>query len=157
MHTHDQESPSNLDNFLASVASLKQASPAPRFDEGGQSLNRGVGVLCPKCQCELQIGELAGCQFAGCPSCQSMLFQQDVFAMLIQHLRASKKDSGIMPEPMDASQLQVRRICPTCTSLFETHAYGGPGNAVIDTCTTCAVVFLDQGELTKLANAPGRR
>jgi Zn-finger nucleic acid-binding protein len=37
-----------------------------------------------------------------------------------------------------------------------THPYLGPGNAVIDTCSACELIWLDYGELTQLVEAPGR-
>jgi hypothetical protein len=30
---------------------------------------------------------------------------------------------------------------------METHAYGGGGNAVVDTCSRCDFIWLDAGEL----------
>ena len=86
-----------------------------------------------------------------------MLFQQETFAALIAHLRSIHPAIAKAPEPMDASQLGVRRVCPTCDAAFETHPYGGPGNSVIDTCAECHVIWLDAGELAKLVVAPGRR
>jgi Zn-finger nucleic acid-binding protein len=34
------------------------------------------------------------------------------------------------------------------------HIYGGPGNVVVDTCEVCHVVWLDPGELLRMALAP---
>ena len=130
---------------------------AAQFDHGGELVKRKTGVTCPGCRSELAIGELQGSQFAGCLGCGGMLFQQKVFAMLVQHLRATYRGGDVIPTPMDSSELRVRRLCPTCDNQLETHAYGGPGNAVIDTCFPCQVIFLDRGELTKLVEAPGRR
>jgi len=128
------------------------------FDEGGALIDRSSGVICPGCRHEeLVIGELEGCQFAGCPGCEGMLFQQSVFAMLIGHLRAESRLPTLAPVPLDVEELRVERYCPTCDGRLETHAYGGPGNAVIDTCFPCGVIWFDQGELTKLVRAPGRR
>ena len=127
------------------------------YDQGAVMVNRPSGVACPACSTELVIGELEACQCAGCPSCSGLLFQQDVFAVLIQHLRATCSDQTMPPKPLDADQLRVRRHCPACQQPFETHAYGGPGNAVIDTCPRCQMIWLDRGELDKLVHAPGRR
>jgi Zn-finger nucleic acid-binding protein len=33
---------------------------------------------------------------------------------------------------------------------MDTHPYGGGGNAVIDSCFVCRLVWLDAGELTVL-------
>ena len=86
-----------------------------------------------------------------------MLFQQATFAKLIEHLRSVTTLSSKIPDPMDASQLNAQRHCPTCEETFETHPYAGPGNSVIDTCFTCQVVWFDSGEFDKLVAAPGRR
>jgi Zn-finger nucleic acid-binding protein len=46
----------------------------------------------------------------------------------------------------------LRRVrnCPRCRRRTETHVYGGGGNAVIDSCERCRLVWLDAGELTML-------
>jgi Zn-finger nucleic acid-binding protein len=36
------------------------------------------------------------------------------------------------------------------------HPYLGPGNFIIDICDPCRLVWLDKGELTAIALAPGR-
>ena len=136
---------------------LKTETEIRRFDQDGQLSDRAAGVTCPGCRGELLIGTLHQCQFAGCPKCGGMLFQQETFAMMIAHLRAANPEPAQMPEPMDASQLKVRRLCPTCDTMLETHPYAGPGNSVIDTCIHCQVIWFDAGELTKLVAAPGRR
>jgi len=130
---------------------------APAFDEGGELLNRPAGVACPNCRAELVIGQLESCQIAGCPECHGMLLQQNVFAVLIQHLRASSTLPPLMPAPLDPDELNVRRVCPSCEGVMEAHAYAGPGNSVVDTCFRCNVIWFDKAELTKLVRAPGKR
>ncbi len=130
---------------------------APTFDQGGLLLDRPSGVACPNCDAELVIGKLQRCQFAGCPQCRGMLLQQDVFGMLIQHFRAASDAPREIPKPLDPNELSVRRTCPSCDRVLETHAYAGPGNAVVDTCFPCGMIWLDEGELTKLVRAPGKR
>jgi Zn-finger nucleic acid-binding protein len=132
-------------------------TPPVAFDQGGTLVDRPSGVNCPNCRTPLVIGEIHACQFAGCPTCGGMLFQQPVFAMLIQHLRATSAPSPMMPKPLEMEQLQVKRPCPSCFETLETHAYAGAGNAVIDTCFACGLIWFDQGELTKLVRAPGKR
>lgn len=113
--------------------------------------------MCPQCNAELVTGEIAGSQFAGCPTCGGMLFQQPAFAALLRHLRAASNPDAMMPKPMNAAELQVHRACPACGKQLDTHPYGGPGNSVIDTCIDCNLVWLDHGELSKLVHAPGKR
>jgi Zn-finger nucleic acid-binding protein len=38
---------------------------------------------------------------------------------------------------------------------MEVHPYYGPGNVVMDSCTTCDLVWLDVGELKQISEAPG--
>ena len=127
------------------------------FDQDATLSTRPTGICCPVCRDGLVMGEIDGSQFAGCPSCRGMLFQQPVFAALIQHLRANFVAGEQTPRPMNPEELKIRRVCPTCDRQMETHPYGGPGNAVIDTCIACNLVWFDQGELTNLVRAPGRR
>jgi Zn-finger nucleic acid-binding protein len=39
---------------------------------------------------------------------------------------------------------------------MDVHPYYGPGNAVIDTCGRCALIWLDHGELKVIVTAPER-
>ncbi len=128
-----------------------------QFDQGAVLTTRILGVGCPRCHVELRIGEVAGCEFAGCPQCRGMLFQQDAFGMLINHLRATTTMPPQVPTPIDLDELMVRSTCPACVLPLETHAYGGPGNSVIDTCIRCGLVWFDEGELDNLVRAPGKR
>ena len=127
------------------------------FDQGGDLSQQACGVMCPSDGTELQIGALAGCQFAGCPTCQGMLIQQPVFASALAHFRAQYGESFSIPAPMNAAQLNIVRHCPACHSKFETYPYAGAGNSVIDACTSCGLLWLDAGELNNLVTAPGKR
>lgn len=132
------------------------------FDQDAILSEKPTGIECPTCkklwrESELFFGAVGECQFAGCKNCGGMLFQQETFALLVAHLRAITPAPVKPPNPMDSAQLSVRRSCPTCDSTFETHSYAGPGNSVIDTCSTCHVIWFDSGELNNLVNAPGRR
>ena len=129
----------------------------PKFDEGGILIGQPAGVVCPACRNELRIGEVESCQFAGCHQCRGMLFQHEVFARLLRQQRENSSASPQTPTPIELGQLNVRRSCPGCDGGFETHAYGGAGNAVIDTCLHCHLIWLDAGEFTHLVRAPGKR
>ena len=143
------------------LSSGQPQSSAPQavqvFDQGGKVSAKVAGILCPTCRGPLRIGVVAGSQFAGCAACHGMLFQREVFARLVQHLRATTPDPKKRPQPMNPDELHVRRSCPTCNHTLETHPYGGPGNSVVDTCFACGIIWFDQGELTKLIEAPGPR
>ena len=59
--------------------------------------------------------------------------------------------------PLDPAELSRRLPCPRCRKRMDTHPYHGGGNAVIDTCHRCRLVWLDAGEITVLGNYSGRR
>ena len=64
---------------------------------------------------------------------------------------------GAMPVPLEPLELQRRVDCPRCHAPMDVHPYYGPGNTVIDSCRSCGLVWLDQGEITRIERAPGRR
>jgi Zn-finger nucleic acid-binding protein len=37
---------------------------------------------------------------------------------------------------------------------MDTHSYAGPGNVIVDSCGDCFLIWLDRGELTRIAHAP---
>ena len=126
------------------------------FELGGHNQRRKCGIRCPACFHEMNFCEIGNNEFVGYPQCKGMLFQQPVFAQASQHLRNHVALPRLVPAPLVPTQLKVNRLCPTCGGSLETHAFSGPGNAVIDTCFPCGVIFLDAGELTKLVRAPGQ-
>jgi Zn-finger nucleic acid-binding protein len=61
-----------------------------------------------------------------------------------------------MPSPLNPRALERKLSCPKCGGALETYPYGGPGNAVIDGCRHCDVIWLDFGEFRQIVDAPGR-
>lgn len=134
-----------------------EPAPVAILPGGGQLHGRAAGVLCPACQTPLQLGRLDGRQIAGCASCQGMLLQSYIFADVLAERRAARDEPCGHVEPLDRGQLDVRRDCPACDHPFETHPYGGPGTAVIDSCIRCGLIWLDRSEFLALVRAPKRR
>ena len=50
-------------------------------------------------------------------------------------------------EPFDPADLRRTLECPGCRKRMEPHPYFGGGNAVVDTCDRCNLIWLDAGEL----------
>ncbi len=149
-----------LNQICCTMETSNQSNPCTtiraRFELGGQSQHKKCGIRCPACRKEMEFCENGNHEFAGCPKCKGMLFEQPVFAQATQHLRNHVSLARLVPAPMDPTQLRVNRLCSTCGGSLETNAFCGAGNAVIDTCIPCGVIFLDAGELTKLVRAPGK-
>jgi Zn-finger nucleic acid-binding protein len=91
-----------------------------------------------------------------CARCRGMLMPRTSFAEVTQRRRAWATSPPTPPSPLDHTALRRRRACPRCGSTFETYAHSGPGNVVIDNCTSCDLIWLDFGELRRIVDAPGR-
>ena len=122
-----------------------------------EPLDEGVVVLegdhpddCPACRQKLAVGALDGERVGHCRTCRGILLTNDHFARVVARLRESGQVRTRSAEPIDPRELRKVRNCPRCRRRADTHVYGGGGNAVIDSCTRCRLVWLDAGELTML-------
>jgi Zn-finger nucleic acid-binding protein len=91
-----------------------------------------------------------------CQNCRGMLIPRHAFAELVTARRRWTTSPPVTPPPIDRATLRRRLACPRCEAAFETYAYGGPGNAVIDGCARCDLIWLDYRELDQIVAAPGR-
>jgi Zn-finger nucleic acid-binding protein len=115
------------------------------------------GLSCPVCQLPLQMITLEN-YFKGfqCHNCLGFLFDMITFRNTIQYRRAKANVPPDPPKRIDQEALNRELHCPSCTQLMSTHPYLGPGAIVIDTCSTCRLIWLDYGELKTVENAPGK-
>ena len=121
-----------------------------------QWLKESSSYRCPFCGESLESAALVGAPAAGCRKCGGVLLEQEAFLEIVEMLRAQARGPGIPPRPIDPQQLQRAIRCPKCVQAMTSHPYLGPGNFIIDICDTCRLVWLDKGELTAIALAPGR-
>jgi Zn-finger nucleic acid-binding protein len=91
-----------------------------------------------------------------CNTCRGVLMPRDTFAGVINARRAWASSPPAEPVPFDRAELQRALSCPKCGGRFQTYPHFGPGNVVIDSCTTCDLVWLDFGEMRTIVDAPGR-
>ena len=132
-------------------------SPKAVSDDGVHFEERGLAASCPRCQVPLSVGHVAAFKIGCCGRCQGILAQRDIFSDLVQSLRAEYQGPDARPTPLQAEELEKSCVCSVCATKMETHAYGGPGNVVIDSCNGCGLIWLDRNELNKIKQAPGRR
>lgn len=124
--------------------------------EGVSVLGELTGQECPVCGHSLVTAHVDGNHVQYCPNCRGLLVKQPVFAGLVKFLRARASTPPIPPPPFNTDEL-IRQInCPLCGSRMVTFPYGGPGNIVIDNCPDCHVLWLDQRELIRIIDTPGR-
>jgi Zn-finger nucleic acid-binding protein len=111
---------------------------------------------CPACKGSLVIATLDGeYRVEHCEGCRGVLIACADFARAVGRRRAQASGPAATPVPLDRRELDRHLACPVCHQPMDVHPYYGPGNIVIDTCGTCNVVWLDYGELKRVADAPG--
>ena len=76
-----------------------------------------------------------------------------IFSDLVDDLRANFNRSAVQT-PADRDDLKRTIQCPKCNLRMDAHRYAGPGNVVVDTCDNCSLIWLDRGEITRIARAP---
>lgn len=120
-------------------------------------LGHPIEANCPACDGALVDGLMDDCRVGICPACRGVLLVDEDFAAIVRTRRANYSGGNTQPVPLEAIELQRHIDCPRCHAAMEVHPYYGPGNAVIDSCRSCGLVWLDQGEIARIERAPGRR
>jgi Zn-finger nucleic acid-binding protein len=133
------------------------ALPPPRTDDRVTPLGHALEANCPSCGGALADGLMDHFRVGHCPGCRGVLLAGEDFAAVVRSRRASYRRADAAPVPLEPLELERRVDCPRCRSPMEVHPYYGPGNTVIDSCRTCGLVWLDQGEIARIERAPGRR
>jgi len=85
-----------------------------------------------------------------------MLIEMGRFTTIIDAVRLHEAGAVRVSLPRSQNPSDREIACPMCGEPMIGHDYGGPGNVVIDTCERCLVNWLDQGELRRIAMAPGQ-
>lgn len=124
-----------------------------------QELADGVAVVggetrhsCPVCTESLTHAAIDGHAVEYCATCRGFLAGNATFNQIVQLKRARNGGAQPVVMPFDRTELARRVKCPTCTKPMDTHPYHAGGNAVIDTCHRCCIVWLDAGEITVLGS-----
>lgn len=121
-------------------------------DEGVVVLEELAGLDCPLCSEPLHAARLDGEPAGYCAKCRGMLLVTASFTVVVSKRRARQRVPEQPREPFDPGELKRGVDCPRCRRRMDTHAYSGGGNAVIDSCSRCNLVWLDAGELTLIGS-----
>jgi Zn-finger nucleic acid-binding protein len=123
----------------------------------------GVTVLgedtkydCPVCEEKLVAATIHGDRIRYCQRCRGFLADNPSFGRIVHRKRAAQQSSTHVPVPFSPAELKRRVKCPRCRKLMDVHPYHGGGNAVIDTCYRCHLIWLDAGEVSVIGEYPGR-
>lgn len=140
------------DNFICDYC--HNVFVPPQDDQGVTVLGDGPGDQCPICiSTPLQQAAIAKMPLLYCSKCHGMLASMQVFEPLIEAERA-QQHANVAPPPVDPHDLERHIACPHCHRTMETYYYAGPGNVVLDSCEDCSFIWLDHGELLRIARAP---
>jgi Zn-finger nucleic acid-binding protein len=120
---------------------------------GVQELNESCQDTCPACAAKLAQAKVADFKVESCARCHGLLLPMGMLQGLVERMRSMNSQSA--PQLAAASEDLKRQIaCPRCHDHMDTHFYAGPGNVVIDSCETSSLLWLDGGELIRMAHAP---
>ncbi len=86
-----------------------------------------------------------------------MFLAGEEFAEVVRILRHDYRGPIEIPRPLDPETSHPQRPCPACGEKMDVHPYSGPGNAIIDACRICQMVWLDNQELAQIVKAAGKR
>lgn len=111
---------------------------------------------CPVCAEKLTNAAIDGHPVEYCQACRGFLARNATFNQIVQLKRARNGGTPPVAIPFDRDELKRRLKCPACRKPMDTHPYHAGGNAVIDTCDRCCVVWLDAGEITVLGSYPAK-
>lgn len=130
----------------------------PEHDDDGVEVSgepADQSLNCTLCFKPLVNAKLAGSDVLYCKQCHGLLMPMGILSHLIDEIRAEQGRSAVQ---MPADREDLKRIiqCPRCNRRMDTHFYAGPGNVVIDVCDNCSLIWLDRGEITRIARAPDK-
>lgn len=108
---------------------------------------------CPVCGTNLKPAAMEGRRLHSCSNCHGVLVGQYVFAGLIAALRSRHHGERAELKPITQEELERTIHCPHCKRRMETHPYYGPGNAVLDSCGDCGLIWCDKGEISTLGRS----
>jgi Zn-finger nucleic acid-binding protein len=122
-------------------------------EDGVRVLDEQSGQDCPVCKLPLMHAVLGKVRIIYCTGCKGMLIPMPAMEGLVEQLRGAHGTEASQAAP-DSEDLRRKINCPVCHRPMDAHFYAGPGNVVIDSCEDCSLIWMDRGELMRIAHAP---
>ena len=110
-------------------------------------------LACPLCRVPLVQADFAKIPLLYCTECHGLLMPMNELIPVLDQARSDDTKAAVQ-NPPDRGDLKRVVQCPKCNRRMDTHFYAGPGNVIVDTCDDCSLLWLDRGELTRIAHAP---
>ena len=115
--------------------------------DGVTVVGEPVGAACPVCHLPLQSGMIEDETVCYCDHCRGFLTPIDAFGRMVGKRRSRHGPHEQRAEPFDHTELERVLACPDCGGRMDAHPFSGGGNAVVDACESCNLIWLDAGEL----------
>lgn len=125
-------------------------------EDGVAAIGDPSRLSCPICTDPLTVAAVSGQEVRYCPGCRGILASNATFGKIVAARRTELGSHLPIPEAFEQEELRRRVNCPRCSQTMEAHPYHAGGNAVIDTCSRCHLIWLDAGELAVIARYPAR-
>jgi Zn-finger nucleic acid-binding protein len=125
----------------------------PEGDDGVLVLDPAA-FPCPLCARKLNIASLAEIAILYCAPCRGMLIAMTDMEAIVAGMRAHRDRPAGYVAPRRSADEHRAIACPRCGVTMDDHPYGGGGNVNVDSCEACGCLWLDRGELRKIASAP---
>jgi Zn-finger nucleic acid-binding protein len=112
-------------------------------------------MLCPHCKIDLQIISLNNTKIDICPTCQGIWLDKNEILKLINTEKETLRDALRFVEidsKKDEKLWQNEIECPKCHKLMQKFPYAGSSDIVIDSCRDGCGIWLDKGEIFKIAD-----
>lgn len=111
---------------------------------------------CPACNHSLEARKFQYLPFMACMSCRGVWVETKMLRHIATRLAAEKEikpekpldvERKILPRPKD----EPIRICPKCGKGMKKINYAYDSNVFVDRCDDCDGIWLDRGEIERLA------
>lgn len=110
---------------------------------------------CPVCHVPLKTILAHGYEIDVCPRCRGILLDPGELNYVVAGLIKSGRvpdDSPARKRPIPWHSIPSEdRACPRCGAAMTTFNYSYDSNVIIDRCGSCRCVWLDRGELLRIA------
>ncbi len=112
-------------------------------------------MKCNNCKGEFSKVHFGDIIVMNCNGCGVFYVKEEQFKELTKE---PEKYAGLLTEP-EYSRYEVenkkKKKCPECQKTMEKHNFAWDSDILVDVCNTCKSVWLDQGEISKLAEYMG--
>ncbi|MCE9560182.1 MAG: zf-TFIIB domain-containing protein, partial [Armatimonadetes bacterium] len=104
-------------------------------------------MLCPGCQSSLQVEVVGGIHIDVCTTCAGVWFDESELGRFValDEVTTEVVSAKLSGEVKDMSSLGRR--CPKCEIVLDSYHYAYHSPYLIDSCSKCNGIFVDQSEL----------